>query len=263
MAQKNGKHIHHTKAYIGVWIALLVFTAITVEVSYHDYGTWNIAVAMLVATIKGSLVCLYFMHLKYDNKLSQVAFISAFVFLGIFVSLTASDVLFRPIPPALAKVKEIRGPAGAEVAKMKELSAATPELVNHGRELFQTNCVTCHGVTGQGNGPASTALNPKPRNFTSAEGWKNGRAPSQIFKTVSEGISGSAMASFSTLPIEDRWALVHYVHSLTPNPPPDTPATLAAIGIQEGGAAPSKPAAEAVELPISLAIDRMVEEGKK
>ncbi len=87
---------HHQKTYVKVALALLLLTLITVAVSYVNLGVLNIFVAMLVATIKGSLVCLYFMHLKEDNRVNQVVFISAFVFLAIFVGLTLSDVLFRP-----------------------------------------------------------------------------------------------------------------------------------------------------------------------
>ncbi|MFO1519110.1 MAG: c-type cytochrome [bacterium] len=262
MGSKNGQTTNHTKVYVAVWLTLLVLTFVTVEVSYHDYGLLNIFVAMLIATIKGTLVCLFFMHLRYDNRINQVIFISAFVFLAIFVGLSASDIFNRQAT-ALAKIHEIQAPAGNQSAKMNELRVSTPQLVAKGKELFQQNCVTCHGANGQGDGPAASALTPKPRNFTSADGWKNGRAPAQIFKTITEGIQGSAMASFSTFSIDDRWALVHYVRSLTPNPPPDTPQTLAAIGIQEGGATQAKPAEETIELPISFTIDRMVEEAKK
>ncbi|HLD74584.1 MAG TPA: cytochrome C oxidase subunit IV family protein [Bdellovibrionota bacterium] len=93
-------HHDHTPNYVKVWIALLILTVITVSVSYIQFGRWgmhflNILVAMLVATIKGTLVCLYFMHLKEDNRVNQVVFISAFFFLVVFVGLTLSDVLFR------------------------------------------------------------------------------------------------------------------------------------------------------------------------
>ncbi len=254
-------HVHHTKAYTLVWIALLILTAITVYVSYFDFGEWNIFVAMLVATIKATLVCLFFMHLKYDNKMDQVVFVSSFVFLAIFIGLTLSDTLDRP-KVAEAQVHEIHGPEGDQSAKMIELSKSTPEQIEKGKVLFQQNCVACHGAEGKGDGPAAAALTPKPRNFTSNDNWKNGRAPAEVFKTLKNGIQGGAMASFATLSMEDRWALVHYVDSLGPKPiPTDTPAMMAEIGVTEGGA--KSAVQEQVEIPISFAIQRMVEEAAK
>lgn len=256
-------HTHHTKAYTLVWIVLLVLTAVTVYVSYFDFGEWNIFVAMIVATIKGILVCLFFMHLKYDNKMDQVVFASAFVFLAIFIGLTLSDVLERP-KVVEAKVHEIQRPEGDQSAKLKDLlSKASPELIAQGRTLFQQNCVVCHGAEGRGDGAAAAALTPKPRNFTQTEGWKNGRAPAQIFKTITNGLPPSAMASFATLSVEERSALAEYVDSLGPTPPPNTPAMLAEIGVKEGPEAKTAPAQEQVELPISFAIQRLVEEANK
>ncbi len=262
MSATNHEHSsHHTKAYVGVWLTLLTLTVVTVTVSYYDFGEWNIFVAMLVATIKAVLVCLYFMHLKYDNHYNQVVFVAAFVFFAIFIGLTLSDELARPTyAPAI--VSPIQEPEGNQSAKMNQLRVTTPELIAKGKTLFQANCVACHGAEGRGDGPAAAALNPHPRNFTSAEGWKNGRSPAQVFKTVTNGIAGSPMAGFSTLSVEDRWAIVHYVESLGPTPPADTTATLAAIGVQEGVSS-AKPAEIAVELPLSFTIDRMAQDSKK
>jgi cytochrome c oxidase subunit IV len=89
------EHHDHTKSYLLVLGTLLVLTVVTVWISYFDFGTFNVFIAMFVATVKGSFVCLYFMHLKEDNKVNQVVFISAFVFLAIFVGLTLSDTLYR------------------------------------------------------------------------------------------------------------------------------------------------------------------------
>lgn len=254
-------HSHHTKAYILVWAALLVLTVITVWISYFDFGEWNLFVAMLVATIKATLVCLYFMHLKYDNRMDQVVFISSFVFLAIFIALTLSDVMERPkVEPV--NIVAVQGPVGDQSAKMKALLASTPAQISAGKTLYQVNCATCHGPEGKGDGAAAAALTPKPRNFTTSDSWKNGRAPSQIYKTLTEGVAGSAMASFATLSVEDRWALVHYVDSLGPTPSADTPASLAAIGIKDGAdKGPAVP--EQVEVPVQFAIDRMIQEADK
>jgi len=92
------EHKHHIlplKVYLGVGAALFVLTAITVWVSFFHFGAFNIVVAMLIATIKGSLVALYFMHLKYDNKFYLTIFVLSLVFLSIFIGLTMFDTLRR------------------------------------------------------------------------------------------------------------------------------------------------------------------------
>ena len=59
----------HSKSYLNVLIALAVGTALTVGVSRLDMGHWgNIIVGVLIATIKASLVVMFFMHLKYEQR---------------------------------------------------------------------------------------------------------------------------------------------------------------------------------------------------
>jgi ribosomal protein S20 len=55
-------------------------------------------------------------------------------------------------------------------------------------------------------------MNPKPRNFTSVDGWTNGPKLTQMYKTLQEGITTRGMASYATLPPEDRIALIQYIH---------------------------------------------------
>ena len=74
---------HHVKKYMMVGATLLVFTAITVGLSYVDLGTpkMNIAVAMLVAVFKAGLVAAIFMHLSAEKKLIY----RVLIFTGLFV----------------------------------------------------------------------------------------------------------------------------------------------------------------------------------
>jgi cytochrome c oxidase subunit IV len=74
---------HHVKKYMMVGAALLVFTGITVGLSYVDLGTrkMNIAVAMLVALFKAGLVAAIFMHLSAEKKLIY----RVLIFTGLFV----------------------------------------------------------------------------------------------------------------------------------------------------------------------------------
>jgi mono/diheme cytochrome c family protein len=96
----------------------------------------------------------------------------------------------------------------------KTLIEPSAELTAHGKELFESNCVPCHGSLGRGDGPAAGTMVPHPRNFTSPVGWKNGYDLPGIFKTLSEGIAGTSMAPFDYLPRSDRMALAHYAQSL-------------------------------------------------
>jgi cytochrome c oxidase subunit 4 len=85
-------HIASTQFYVGIFVALVVLTIITVKVSYYDFGSANILIAMAVATAKASLVSLFFMHLAHDKKFNSLTFISAFLFLGIFIVFTYDDL---------------------------------------------------------------------------------------------------------------------------------------------------------------------------
>lgn len=96
----------------------------------------------------------------------------------------------------------------------------TPALLDKGKASFGTNCVPCHGEKGDGTGIAAAALNPKPRNF-STEAFKNGSKPDEVFKTLTVGLTGTAMAPFAHLPEEERWAVTAYVlKSFVKSPPP-------------------------------------------
>ncbi len=99
--QESRGHISPTKTYVYVGIALLILTVITVAASYIDFGSMiiNIIIAQVIATIKALLVLLFFMHLKYENKLiwSYGIFYPIFLF-ALLLGLTVLDVFFRNIP---------------------------------------------------------------------------------------------------------------------------------------------------------------------
>ena len=91
----NGDHVLPLKLYMTVGIALFILTAVTVLVASFDFGRMNLVVAMIIAVVKGTLVCLFFMHLKYDHKLYATVMIFSLVFLGIFITITMYDTLKR------------------------------------------------------------------------------------------------------------------------------------------------------------------------
>jgi mono/diheme cytochrome c family protein len=124
---------------------------------------------------------------------------------------------------ALIKDIPLQSPRVIPPVDVMKAGVTSPEFIKRGQELFKANCIACHGENGQGDGPSASMLNPKPRNFHSLTGWKNGSKVTQMYKTLEEGIAGSGMASYNYLPPEDRFALVHYTRTLANNQPQDSP----------------------------------------
>ena len=78
---------HHVRIYITVFVALMVLTIVTVAVSYlHLPIALAVTVALIVATVKGSLVACYFMHLISEKKLIYAVLALTVIF---FVALLA------------------------------------------------------------------------------------------------------------------------------------------------------------------------------
>ena len=81
----------HVRVYITVFVALMALTLITVTVSYlHLPVAMAVTVALLIATVKGSLVACYFMHLISEKKLIYAVLGVTVIF---FVALLALPVL--------------------------------------------------------------------------------------------------------------------------------------------------------------------------
>jgi cytochrome c oxidase subunit 4 len=95
--------------YLRTLIALLFLTVITVGAAYVDFGSGNVVIALTIATIKATLVALFFMHLRYEKPVNGVIAAAGFLFLGIFLMFCFIDVGARvnlqPVnlrPPAAA-----------------------------------------------------------------------------------------------------------------------------------------------------------------
>jgi cytochrome c oxidase subunit 4 len=88
-------HVVPMSMYVSIWATLMVFTGLTVFAATLELGIFNIVVALLIATIKGTLVVLFFMHLRYSTKLTMVTVIAAIFFLFILFGLSMTDYLTR------------------------------------------------------------------------------------------------------------------------------------------------------------------------
>jgi len=99
MAEHTEHHIVPIKVYVAVFLALMIFTAITVAVAKYPleniWGPLNIIVALTVAVIKATLVVLYFMHVRYSSKLTQVIVVAGIFWLIIMLAFTLADYAAR------------------------------------------------------------------------------------------------------------------------------------------------------------------------
>jgi cytochrome c oxidase cbb3-type subunit 2 len=107
-----------------------------------------------------------------------------------------------------------------EPQQMEAVGIAIPrsqQWIDYGKEVYERRCVGCHGVHGDGNGPAATFMyNQRPRNFT--QGVFKFRltedpVPSDgdMLRTITRGVRGTAMPPWFDLPLNDRLAVIQYI----------------------------------------------------
>jgi mono/diheme cytochrome c family protein len=105
--------------------------------------------------------------------------------------------------------------------KLMSDADADPDRLAHGAEVYRLRCAACHGVTGDGNGPAARVMHPPPRDyrpgifkFTSTI---NGKKPlrEDLLRFIRRGARGTSMPAFNLLPEADLEAVVDYVLVLT------------------------------------------------
>ncbi|MDO8519156.1 MAG: c-type cytochrome [Deltaproteobacteria bacterium] len=115
---------------------------------------------------------------------------------------------------------KLDGKPGSEFNVPSE-PAVTKELIDQGSALFaQSGCIGCHGVEGQGNGPAAMSLKDRwgdrilPRDLTRGP-LKWGTTPKEIYRSLALGIAGTPMPSYeSKFTADQLWSLVHYLKSI-------------------------------------------------
>lgn len=82
-----------------------------------------------------------------------------------------------------------------------------------GQVLYGQLCASCHGAAGAGDGPAAAGLDPPPIDFTD-RARADERSIFALYQVIDQGLQGTSMPSFASLPAEDRWALATYVGAM-------------------------------------------------
>ena len=133
------------------------------------------------------------------------------VFLSLFLLFTVHWSLFTVVNAADMPTK-------TKLAK-------TPEGVEKGRLIYYKRCSFCHGLKGDGDGPAAEFLDPRPRDFTVGtykfRTTQSGELPTDedLFRVISRGLNGTAMQTFDSdkikngLTEEERWQVIYYIQT--------------------------------------------------
>src|ERR1044071_67866 len=88
-------HVAPKSLYVGIWIALMIGTGLTVLAAEIDLGALNNVVMLAIACTKALLVILFFMHVRWSSRLTWVVAASGFFWLLILFGLTMQDYLTR------------------------------------------------------------------------------------------------------------------------------------------------------------------------
>lgn len=134
---------------------------------------------------------------------------------GDLANLRALIVRIAPGPEVAAAARAARGELLAAYGVV--LAPAAPPQLERGRTLYAENCTACHGVDGRGDGPEAHEHDPAPRSFHDPEVMVD-LTPARAFNALTDGLEGTAMASYGLLSPSDRWSLAFYVFRFRHDP---------------------------------------------
>jgi len=92
------EHIVPTRIYYIIFGILMLCTYLTVQIAFFDLGPVNTVAALVIAVFKATLVILFFMHVRYSNRLTWAVVVGSVFWLGILLALTMGDYLTRAWP---------------------------------------------------------------------------------------------------------------------------------------------------------------------
>ncbi len=112
-AHGDAPHALPASVLLGTGAALVALTVVTVVTSRLDLGQFNIVLALAIASLKATLVAMFFMHLKYEHRFQSVVFVGALFFVVLFVGFVVFDTT-QYQPDLNAAVQALKAQAAAQ-----------------------------------------------------------------------------------------------------------------------------------------------------
>ncbi|HUJ79115.1 MAG TPA: c-type cytochrome [Nitrospiria bacterium] len=143
---------------------------------------------------------------KHVVKASLVVIVLAVMGAAVAKSAEKDPLVPRVPPDQIAEAKKTKNPFQGNAGALAE-----------GKAIFEGKgtCFTCHGMEGKGNGPASTGLDPSPRNFTNPA-FDKAKTPGEMMWVLKNGSAGTAMIPVvgAVITEEEGWKAILYERSL-------------------------------------------------
>ena len=218
----DGHHVNYFKIYVALVILFLI------SVAGPELGIrWvTLITAFGIAVVKANLVISNFMHLKWEKRLMKWLLATSLILMFLMVAGISPDVLNHEGRnwENVAAQEWTASQMAEDHGEDEETELAEVEAEPAGfsaASSFGTVCATCHGASGQGDGPAGAALDPPPASFTDPAFWE-GRDRDRIITVIRDGaaaVGGSAlMAPWGALYTEEQLEqMADYVMSFRPN----------------------------------------------
>lgn len=224
----DGHHVNYFAIYVTLVVLFLISVAGPMVGDVTGLAWITLITAFGIAVVKANLVIQNFMHLRWEKRLMKWMLATSVILMLLMVAGISPDVLNHEgtnwVNVSAREATE-RGVDGAGEGEAEGEGETTEVAVGGGgafsaESAFQGVCATCHGSTGEGNGPAGAALNPPPANFTDPAFWAE-RDRERIMTVIENGgaaVGGSSlMAPFGALYTDEQIAeLADYVMSFAP-----------------------------------------------
>lgn len=218
------------KTYVAIFGALLALLATSTAIHYLKLGSIGFFAHIGIAIVMAGLILGYFMGLKFERLFHQLIFFFGLILFALFTLFLILDVSARGrINPeagnfALMRDRNAKEAIAYTAQREKEeealkkidLSKLTLASLAEAKTIYVQTCLTCHGATGKGDGPAGKGLKPRPRDYTDAL-WQKRTSNVQIAQVILKGGLGTGLSPIMPAhpQLESKIAaLVGYIRTL-------------------------------------------------